>query len=310
MPSMKVWIDACRPKTLVAAVVPVAVGASVWKVYGDVSQGTTQEHLIAFTSCLLFAFGAQVASNFANDLGDAQRGADSLHRVGPIRAVVTGLISPRQMKIGIGLACLFAFLAGLPLGLNHPILFIPAILALLFALGYTLGPFPLAYWGLGDLFVITCFGLQATALTTYAMQNYSSGALLADTPWQPALLAGLGIGFLADNILLSNNARDKEVDQEVGKRTTVVLWGRGFAKMAHLSNILLGLACLSFVFGWVLWVLLPWGLWQNRGFRAAQKPADFIPFLTQSAVLLLVAGVLCVTVACLGWVSCGGSFLR
>jgi len=125
----------------------------------------------------------------------------------------------------------------------------------------------------------------------------SSGELV---PWTPALLAGLGLGLLADNILLANNARDLETDLAAGKRTTVVRFGRGFARGLHALNLAAGLACLGLVFGWLPLLVLPWAVWQHRGFRQAQHAGDFVPFLAQAAGLLLLAGALCVTAACLG----------
>jgi 1,4-dihydroxy-2-naphthoate octaprenyltransferase len=105
---------------------------------------------------------------------------------------------------------------------------------------------------------------------------------------------------LADNILLANNARDLETDLVAGKRTTVVRFGRGFARGLHAFNLAAGLACLGLVFGWLPLLVLPWAVWQHRGFRQAQHAGDFVPFLAQAAGLLLVAGALCVTAACLG----------
>lgn len=300
MSKLRIWIEACRPKTLVAALVPVAIGGSVYWTYGDLNhEGTLAEYAFTFACCLGFAFGAQIVSNFANDLGDSLRGADTAARVGPHRAVANGLISPRAMQRGVVLAALGACLAGTPIGLHEPVLFIAGILALILALAYTLGPLPLAYLGLGDVFVVACFGLQATVLTAYALQVMVRDCTCFVMPWVPGVIAGLGVGLLADNILLANNARDLETDLAAGKRTTVVRFGRGFARGLHLVNLVGGLACLGLVFGWLPLLVTPWALWQHRGFRQARSPAEFVPFLAQAALLLLLAGALCVTAACL-----------
>ena len=124
------------------------------------------------------------------------------------------------------------------------------------------------------------------------------------------ILAGLGLGLLADNILVANNARDYETDLAVGKRTTVVRLGRGFARNLHGFNTLVGLACLGAVFGWAPLALLPLGLWQHLAFRQAVQPADFVPFLGRAAGLMLLATVLCVTATCLGWVPAGTLWTR
>jgi len=129
-------------------------------------------------------------------------------------------------------------------------------------------------------------------------------------PWAPALLAGLGLGLLADNILVANNARDYETDLAVSKRTTVVRFGRGFARNLHGFNSVLGLACLGHVFGWAPMALMPLAVWQHLAFRKAAQPADFLPFLGRAAVLMLLATILCVTATCLGWVPADSLWMR
>ena len=311
MIAWRAWMEACRPKTLVAALVPVVVGGAVYINYADVECiGRKSDYYLTFGACLAFAIGAQIVSNFANDLGDSLKGTDNAARVGPQRAVANGLISASAMKFGVLVAIALAFVGGLPLGLREPMLFIPATIALLLALAYTLGPLPLSYLGLGDVFVVACFGVQATALTVYAFHVTVGRSGVFVMPWAPALVAGLGLGLLADNILLANNTRDFETDAASGKRTTVVRFGRGFARGLHLFNLVFGLAALALVFGWLLLVLLPLALKQHLAFRRAQTAADFVPFLGQSALVLLLAGALCVTATCLGWVPVGGIFSR
>jgi len=311
MIAWRAWIDACRPKTLVATLVPVAVGGAVYINYADAAHsGNRSEYYLTFGACLTFAVFAQIVSNFTNDLGDSKKGADNAKRVGPQRAVSNGLISERAMTVAVLIAITLACLGGLPIGLREPLLFIPGVIALLLALAYTLGPLPLSYLGLGDVFVVACFGVQATSLTVYALHVMVGRSAQLTMPWGPALIAGLGLGLLADNILLSNNARDLETDAASGKRTTVVRFGRGFARGLHLFNLLGGLGALALVFGWLPLVLLPFAVWQHRAFRLAKSPADFVPFLGRSALLLLGVGALCVTATCLGWVPVGGVFSR
>ena len=124
------------------------------------------------------------------------------------------------------------------------------------------------------------------------------------------MLAGLGLGLLADNILVANNARDYETDLAVGKRTTVVRFGRGFARNLHGVNSVFGLACLGHVFGWAPMVLLPLAIWHHLAFRKAAQPADFLPFLGRAAGLMLLATILCVTATCLGWVPADSLWMR
>ncbi len=307
MTTFRAWLAATRPKTLVAAVAPIALGGAVFAAYGKAGLSRNGFAWLLLASCLGFALCVQVACNFANDLGDSLRGADTAERIGPRRAVSAGDISPAAMRRGIWIACLLALVLGAPVALLSPWLLLAGLLAIACALGYTLGPFPLAYHGLGDVFVVACFGVQATTLTVWAISMAWKVAMM---PWVPALLAGLGLGLLADNILVANNARDYETDLAVGKRTTVVRFGRGFARNLHGFNSILGLACLGHVFGWVPMVLLPLALWQHLAFRKAAQPADFLPFLGQAAGLMLLATILCVTATCLRWVPAGNLWMR
>ena len=306
MTTFRAWLAATRPKTLVAAVAPIALGGAVFAAYGE-GPATAGAHLLVLSSCLSFALCVQVACNFANDLGDSLRGADTSARIGPRRAVSAGDISPVAMRRGIWIACILALILGAPVASLSPWLLLAGFLAIGCALAYTLGPFPLAYRGLGDVFVVACFGIQATTLTVWAISVALTNAVM---PWAPALLAGLGLGLLADNILVANNARDYETDLAVGKRTTVVRFGRGFARNLHGFNSLLGLACLGHVFGWAPMALLPLALWQHLAFRKAAQPADFLPFLGRAAVLMLLATILCVTATCLGWVPADSLWMR
>jgi 1,4-dihydroxy-2-naphthoate octaprenyltransferase len=314
MTTLRAWLAACRPKTLVAAVAPIALGGAVVVAYsGAPGLWTDRVFVLTLLSCLGFALCVQVACNFANDLGDSIRGADTSARVGPRRAVSAGDISPTAMCRGIWVACLLALIVGAPVALLSPWLLLAGFLAIACALAYTLGPFPLAYRGLGDVFVVGCFGVQATVLTALAVCMPDIGDCGCNTPpmnWAPALLAGLGLGLLADNILVANNARDYETDLAVGKRTTVVRFGRGFACNLHGFNSIFGLACLGHVFGWAPMVLLPLAVWQHLAFRKAAQPADFLPFLGRAAVLMLLAMILCVTATCLGWVPADSLWMR
>jgi len=306
MTIFRAWLAATRPKTLVAAVAPVALGGAAEAAYGNAGLSRNGFAWLLLASCLGFALCVQVACNFANDLGDSLRGADTSARVGPRRAVSAGDISPAAMRRGIWIACALALILGAPVALLSPWLLLAGFLAIACALAYTLGPFPLAYRGLGDVFVIGCFGVQATVLSVWALCQGTAVIM----PWAPALLAGLGLGLLADNILVANNARDYETDLAVGKRTTVVRFGRGFARNLHGFNSVFGLACLGHVFGWAPMVLLPLALWQHLAFRKAAQPADFLPFLGRAAVLMLLATILCVTATCLGWVPADSLWMR
>lgn len=294
------WIQAMRPRTLVAAVIPVAIAGTVYRLHAPAHPGW----VASLSWCAGFALLAQVASNFANDLGDGLRGTDKAGRLGPPRAVADGRISPRAMAWGVTFAVFLAFLVGLVAAGAQPWLILAGVLALILALGYTLGPYPIAYKGLGDVFVVACFGIQATVLTGYVLwRDAAFHPPYEPVPWSPLLVslsvAGLGVGLLADNILLANNARDLETDAAAGKRTTVVRFGRGFARNLHAFNLAVGLGCLAWVFGGLPLLLAPLAVFSHLRFRKASAPVDYLPFLGQAALILLLAGALCVTSACL-----------
>lgn len=236
----RAWIDATRPRTLPASAAPV-VAATAYAWYDGVLVWG------AAILCLAFALLAQIASNMANDYFDYKKGGDTPDRVGPQRAVVSGLISPRAM-LGATLAVLaLACCVGLGLVYYGGWQLIPVgIVIALFALAYSAGPFPLSRYGLGDVTVFIFFGLIAVNFTYYVQ----SGVFTT-----PVLLASIAQGVLAINILLVNNYRDMEEDAACNKRTTVVLFGRRFAAGWYLMNGFIAVACT-----WQVWSTHYW-LW-------------------------------------------------
>lgn len=224
----KAWIEATRPRTLPASAAPV-VAATAYAWYdGVVVWG-------AALLCLLFALLAQIASNMGNDYFDYKKGSDTPDRVGPQRAVVSGLISPRAMLISTLTVLFMACCVGLGLVYYGGWQLIPvgAIIAI-FALAYSAGPFPLSRHGLGDFTVFVFFGIIAVNFTYYVQ----SGCFT-----MPVLLASISYGVLAINILLVNNYRDMEEDAACNKRTTVVMFGRRFAATWYLLNGFVAVVC-------------------------------------------------------------------
>lgn len=240
--SARAWILAARPKTLAAGSVPVMVASALAADFDSF-------RLLPALLALLFAFFAQIASNFSNDYFDFVKKTDNEDRLGPPRAVASGWITPGAMRIGTGvviaLACLFGF------GLIHyggwEMLIVGAV-CVLSLLAYTAGPWPLAYHGLGDLFVLIFFGLVAVVFSFYVQTGF----------FHPlAFLSGVIVGLPAVNILIINNYRDYENDRACNKRTTIVIFGQSFGKWFYLSNgILACLLCLFFPGRWA--ALLPW----------------------------------------------------
>ncbi|OUW17080.1 MAG: 1,4-dihydroxy-2-naphthoate octaprenyltransferase [Opitutales bacterium TMED158] len=228
------WIAAARPKTLPAAIAPVIVGAA------EASRSGEIESWPVFI-CLSFALLVQIATNLANDYFDYVKGADTEERLGPERLVSSGRIAPQLMwQVAVGLF-LLAFVVGLTMvSYRGSEMLVVGILAIVFGYAYTGGPYPLAYHGLGDVFVVVFFGLVATMGTVYVI----SGELTVS-----AFLLGLPLGLLANNILVVNNYRDKETDEAAGKRTLVVRFGRLFARKQYAWQLAAAFLSLSIYVG-------------------------------------------------------------
>jgi 1,4-dihydroxy-2-naphthoate octaprenyltransferase len=215
--NLKHWILALRPKTLAAAVVPVLVGTALVK-----SHGAIIEWWISVCAMLSAVF-IQVGTNFVNDAIDFHKGADSETRIGPIRVTQSGLLESKHVMIGAFVCFAIALGFGVPLVFQGgwPIVVI-GLVSLCLAYGYTGGPFPLAYIGLGDLFVVIFFGLVAVMGTFYLHLGYVDGG---------AVVAGLQVGMLATVLIAINNFRDAPEDVKVGKKTLAVRFGYKFARI-------------------------------------------------------------------------------
>lgn len=227
---------ASRPKTLPAAVVPVWVGCVLaWKLQGRL------DWLMA-AATLVGALAIQIATNFFNDAIDARKGADTERRLGPQRVTASGLMSPAAvMRLG-GLFLLLALACGLLLFSQRgwPVVAI-GLPSMFLAYGYTGGPFPLAYRGLGELFVILFFGLIAVGGTVFVQTG----------GWPPeALLLGGQVGLLSAVLISINNFRDRAEDATTGKRTLAVRFGPKVAAAVIWLEIKLA-AFLGLL--WVAW---------------------------------------------------------
>lgn len=227
MSTLKIWIDATRPKTLPAAAAPVIMGSAM--AFND---GLL--HLPAALAALFGALLIQIGTNFANDYFDYIKGADTKERLGPTRATQAGLVKPSIMKMAFILTFLLAFIIGLYLIYRGgwPLFFI-GILSILLGILYTGGPYPLGYNGLADIFVLIFFGPVAVGGTYYVQ------ALEIN---QVVLLAGLAPGLISMAILTVNNLRDIHTDAKAGKRTLAVRFGAGFARLEYLLSLIA--ACL------------------------------------------------------------------
>lgn len=246
--SLGVWVLAARPKTLTAAVAPVLLGTGLAFHEGHFRP---LEGALALMGALLL----QIASNFANDVFDFEKGADTQERLGPLRAVHAGLLTPLQMKRGLLAVLGAALVVGAALAvLSGPWVVLVGLASIGAALAYTGGPYPLGYHGLGDLFVLIFFGFVAVLGTVRV-----HGAPLSFGPW----LLSAALGALATLLLIVNNIRDRYTDQKAGKRTLAVRWGRAGVELE--ARLLTGFAFLAPVIAVVTetygaWLLLPLAL--------------------------------------------------
>lgn len=278
------WLLAVRPKTLPAAMGPVFVGSAL----------ATQADLFQWAPallCLVFALLIQIGTNFANDYFDFIKGADTEERQGPKRVTASGLVSLKQMKFMTAGVFAAAFIVGLgliPYG-GWGLLAV-AVLSVMLGYGYTAGPFPLAYLGLGEIFVMIFFGWVAVGCTYWVQANEINTL---------AILAGTAVGALSTNLLVVNNHRDVETDIKANKRTLAVRFGRGFSAFefrlwfaaAWICIIWMALLLHSF------WMLLPLGampmsfkLWKMIG--EPQSGPVYVKMLGKTAVVLILSCLL------------------
>ena len=229
--SLKYWIKAARPKTLLVSMAPVIMTVAYASVYIKI-------HWLSAMICLAFAVMAQITSNLMNDYSDGVKGIDE-NRVGPATMVALGLITAQKMRQGIIVFFVMTFLLGCTLMFWGGLVLLPfGIIIMLCALTYSAGPFPLSTHALGDLVVVIFYGIAPCALTFFIQTGVVN--------WQ-IIMAGLSIGLVTDNLLIVNNYRDVEEDLKNGKKTTANILGKRFMKMIYFCNPLIA-TVLSFVF--------------------------------------------------------------
>lgn len=282
---IKHWVIASRPKTLLAAFVPVVVGVALaWRLTGTV------EWLLAFCT-LTSAIAIQIATNFFNDAIDFTKGTDTGDRVGPKRVTQSGVFSPSKVMLAGVLVAVVAVILSLPMvaARGWPVIAI-GLPSLYFAYGYTGGPFPLAYRGLGDIFVVLFFGFVAVTGTVFVQTGN----------WHiEAVVLGLQVGMLSTVLIAINNLRDRVGDSANDKKTLAVRFGVGFAKW----EITL-LCLLPHVVGiiWILWKQWPSGIFLpllalvpgaivTRGIWSHPPGPIYNRFLGISALQMLLFGL-------------------
>ena len=274
---MNKWIAGARPKTLPAAIAPVAVGTAL--------AGTDFDPILALLA-LLVSLSLQVGVNYANDYSDGVKGTDD-NRIGPMRLVASGAAPAHQVKIAAYLALGFGAIFGLILALQTTLWFIAiGALAIAAAWGYTGGKNPYGYFGFGELSVFVFFGLVATMGTYYAQ----TGELTLNS-----LLVAIPMGSLSCALLAINNLRDRAADELVGKRTLAVRLGDASARRAFIALLLIAhISVLFLMKPWALLtlLLLPMTFSLIKAIQAGAQGAQLIPLLGKTGKLQLRFAIL------------------
>lgn len=224
MTSLKIWIQGSRPKTLGAAISPVIVAWSI-------AYFENSFNLYIAVLALVVSITIQIGVNFANDYSDGIKGTDE-NRIGPVRLVGQKLTSPKSVKLAAYLFFFIAALAGLLITIETKqwwFLFLGGV-AIISAWTYTGGPKPYGYLGLGEIFVFVFFGLVATLGAIYAQTLYFKTYFL---------IYAFVMGFFATAILVANNLRDREKDQQNSKNTLAVKLGDSRTRLLFISLLLL-----------------------------------------------------------------------
>ncbi len=289
---IKTWIKAFRLRTLPLALSSVALGCFVANYDGAFNWKVS---ILAFLTTLFL----QILSNLANDYGDSKHGTDNIDRVGPLRAVQSGIITPKEMKRMVIVFMLLSLLSGLWLIFEGTkgIPFIFVILFLMLGIGaissavkYTIGNHPYGYSGFGDLFVFIFFGLTGV-IGTYFLNTHRFN-------WE-ILFPASAMGFLSAGVLNLNNMRDRENDKVSGKHTLVVIMGIRKARWYHLfllsGSVITGLTYMIInyhsPFQLLFLVTLPM-LWINIAVVFKNTiPEELDPYLRKLAITSLLFSI-------------------
>lgn len=282
--TFQAWLQASRPKTLTAAVTPVVVGTAIALAAGSFKP-------LAALAALYCAIAVQIGTNIFNDVMDFERGTDNQDRLGPLRVTQAGWLEPATVRRGAILVFASAGLVGIYLVIlgGWPVLLL-GVASILAGLAYTAGPWPLAYNGFGDLFVMIFFGFAAVGGTVYVQ--------MGSLPMVTWFSAG-AVGSTITALLNVNNIRDIETDRVAGRRTIPVLMGRDFA--TGQFGVLLAIAfmlpaaavlCLKAHWGVLLsWVAIPLAVRLYRSLAEGEGKA-LNKVLAQAAQFVLVHGLL------------------
>ncbi|MBA3958053.1 MAG: 1,4-dihydroxy-2-naphthoate octaprenyltransferase [Parachlamydiaceae bacterium] len=283
-PLIKIWISAARPRTLTTAFIPILAATML-----AMHETKVQWELSLFA--LLSLICIQIGTNLVNDALDFKKGADTESRIGPKRVTQGGLLSVRQVLLGGMVALSLGLLFGIPLMLHGGVPIILLLIAsVICAYCYTGGPYPIAYIGLGELFVMLFYGFAAIPAVFYLQTGFIS---------QSSILAGIQTGFLSALVLAMNNLRDRPEDAKANKKTLAVRFGATFAlcevTFLALAPFVLNLLWIGsdftrvLIFPWLafpLAVIIVVGVW-----RATPGPI-YNRYFLMSALLNLLFGLL------------------
>ena len=282
---VQAWILAARPKTLTAALAPVVTGTGLAAFHGVFAP-------LPALAALIGAVFIQIGTNFANDYYDFVRGGDTDARVGPIRVTQAGILPPATVKRGMYAVLGAALFVGVYLVwvAGWPIVWI-GLSSVACAVLYTGGPFPLAYHGLGDVFVFVFFGLVAVSGTFFVQGLY----------WPPDVwIAGAALGTLNTAILVVNNLRDVDTDTLAGKRTLAVRLGATGTKIQNVLMLLV--AVVVPVIGWRVYewplatlaalLVAPLAVAPLKKVLGFADPRELLPALGETARIVAIYGVL------------------
>ena len=278
---MRKWIEAMRLRTLPVSLAGVICGCGCALLQGSFNAVTA-------LLCVLFAALAQVASNFGNEYYDYRNGIDKQGREGFRRGVTEGEISPRAMKRATYATLSAAAVVGCLMLFYGPWwLVLVGITIMLFALGYSAGPYPLSHHGMGDVAVIIFFGIVPVTFTCY-LQTGSFNNLYITLP------TSLAVGLLAANVLVVNNYRDMDDDKAVNKRTTVVIFGRRVMSWCYLLWGIVAMAIMHPVWTelhlWALPITVLYLILHTRNWLYLRRAtgAALNPLLGKTAMTLLI----------------------
>jgi len=279
-PTLALWVRGARPRTLVAAVVPVLVGTAA-------ASGAGRVIAWRALAALVVSLALQVGVNYANDYSDGLRGTDTPERLGPVRLTASGLARPEQVRLAATLAFGVAAASGLALAVAVDLrLLLVGVASIAAAVLYTGGPRPYGYAGFGELAVLLFFGVVATTGSSYVQLGRV----------QPvALGASFAVGLAACAILLANNIRDIDGDRAAGKRTLAVRLGRARARGLYVATLVAVFAVVVLLGVRRPWVLLalcavPFALGPARQVLTREDGPGLVAALGGTARLQAVLG--------------------